>query len=233
MALVSGLAIGCPGDDDDNSSDADGGGLTADQDAAAPMSGGGGDDTVTSDPGTCSLGNLRLELLDGFGNIDHRVCDVCFDDNSGQCAAAPFGKNAIECFIRTACNTPHLYDSARCLPGALATEHGTCNQEGMDACNDDCYQHTLSKVVRKARISDRSCTPSRWSDDRVGSAIRRARAARRGQRETLLALERVDQMHVAITKQERRSEELRRYAANRAARPPLEATRSSGNGWRC
>jgi hypothetical protein len=127
------------------------------QDAAAAGSGGGAGGTAggsagagggTVSPSICPVRNLRLDLLSAFGNLNERICDVCFDAES-TCPAAPFGGNAIECFIDVACNTPHLVRPAMCLTGALASEHGLCNQGAEASCADDCYLHALGKAVVK------------------------------------------------------------------------------------
>ena len=100
------------------------------QDAAAAGSGAGaggisggaaGTTGGTTSPSRCPARNLRNDLLGAFGNINNRVCQVCFDRD--LCDAAPFGGPAIECFIDVACHTPHLENAARCLTGALAGEH--------------------------------------------------------------------------------------------------------------
>ena len=89
----------------------------------------------------------RIDLLGAFGNVNARICDICSDEGS-TCPAAPFGGNAIECFIDVACNTPHLQRPAQCLTGAIATQHGICNQGAEASCADDCYLHALGKAVR-------------------------------------------------------------------------------------
>jgi hypothetical protein len=160
VALISGLTAGCPEDesDDERRPTSDGGATTDDAAAAGNDGDSGGSSGNTSDPSRCP-GNLRNELLDAFGNINARICDVCFDEAS-TCPAAPFGGTAIECFIEAACHTAHLEDPARCLTGALATEHGMCNYEGEKSCDNDCYPNTLANVVRM-----------RCTDPNLGAAL--------------------------------------------------------------
>jgi hypothetical protein len=151
VALISGLAAGCPEDEsDDKRGPTSDGGATTD-DAAV-------EENDETDPSSCP-GNLRSELLDAFGNINARICDVCFDEAS-TCPAAPFGATAIECFIDAACHTAHLDRPARCLTGALATEHGMCNYEGEKSCDNDCYPNTLANAVR-----------TRCTDPNLGAAL--------------------------------------------------------------